>query len=63
VRGDHGPWTGVDQRNVSRTLIAREQGASLRLLHVGGVRRRKAQVHEALEDFRKQVHARVGIAS
>ena len=42
-------------------LIAREQGASLRLLHVGGARRRMAQVHEALEDFRKQVHARLGI--
>lgn len=44
-------------------LIAREQGASLRLLHVGGERRRMAQVHEALEDIRKQVHARLGIDS
>ena len=44
-------------------LIAREQGASLRLLHVGGERRRMAQVHEALEDLRKQVHARLGIDS
>jgi nucleotide-binding universal stress UspA family protein len=42
-------------------LIAREQGASLRLLHVGGERRRMAQTHEALEDFRKQAHARLGI--
>jgi nucleotide-binding universal stress UspA family protein len=42
-------------------LIAREQGASLRLLHVGGERRRMAQVHEALEHIRTQVHARLGI--
>jgi non-ribosomal peptide synthetase component E (peptide arylation enzyme) len=38
-------------------LIAREQGASLRLLHVGGERRRMAQAHEALEAISKQVHA------
>jgi nucleotide-binding universal stress UspA family protein len=42
-------------------LIAREHGASLRLLHVGDERRRMAQVHKALEEIRKQVHARVGI--
>jgi nucleotide-binding universal stress UspA family protein len=42
-------------------LIAREQGALLRLLHVGGERRRMGQVHEALEDIRNQVHARLGI--
>jgi len=42
-------------------LIAREHGAPLRLLHVGGERRRAAQVHEALEDIRKQVHARLGL--
>ena len=33
-------------------LIAREQGASLRVLHVGGERRRMAQVHAALEEIR-----------
>lgn len=42
-------------------LIARENGASLRLLHVGGERRRMTQVHEALEEIRDQVHARLGI--
>lgn len=43
-------------------LIAREQGATLRLLHVGGERRRVTQVHEALEEISKQVHTRLGIA-
>ena len=42
--------------------IAREQGASLRLLHVGGERRRRAQQHEALDEISKHVHARLGIA-
>jgi nucleotide-binding universal stress UspA family protein len=42
-------------------LIAREQGASLRLLHVGGERRRMTQINEALEEIGKQVHARLGI--
>lgn len=42
-------------------LIARENGASLRLLHVGGERRRMTRVHEALEEIRDQVHARLGI--
>jgi nucleotide-binding universal stress UspA family protein len=42
-------------------LIAREQGALLRLLHVGGERRRMGQVQEALDDIRNQVHARLGI--
>src|SRR5688572_32845623 len=43
-------------------LIAREQGASLRLLHVGGERRRMTQINEALEEIGKQVHERLGIA-
>jgi nucleotide-binding universal stress UspA family protein len=43
-------------------LIAREQGASLRLLYVGGERRCMTQMHAALEEIRKQVHARLGIA-
>ena len=42
-------------------LIAREHGASLRLLHACGEQRRQPQVQEALEDFCKQVHARLGI--
>jgi nucleotide-binding universal stress UspA family protein len=42
-------------------LLARQQGASLRLLHVGGERRRMAQVHEALEEISKQIRARLGI--
>jgi nucleotide-binding universal stress UspA family protein len=42
-------------------LIAREHGAPLRLLHVGGERRLAAHIQEALEDIRKQVHSRVGI--
>jgi len=43
-------------------LIAREQGASLRLLHVGGERRRMTQTNEALEEISKEIHARLGIA-
>ena len=43
-------------------LIAREQGASLRLLYVGGERRCMTQLHAALEEISKQVHARLGIA-
>jgi nucleotide-binding universal stress UspA family protein len=42
-------------------LIAREQAAPLRLLHVGGERRHAAQVDKALADIRKQVHARLDI--
>jgi len=42
-------------------LIAREQGAPLRLLHAGVEQRRQPQVHEALEAMCKQVHARLGI--
>ena len=43
-------------------FIAREQGASLRLLYVGGERRCMTQLHAALEEISKQVHARLGIA-
>jgi len=41
-------------------LIAREQGASLRLL-AGGQGRRMAQVDAAIEDLRDRVRARLGI--
>jgi len=42
-------------------LIAREQGASLRLLHVAGRREPAEQVHAALTAIGQQVHARLGI--
>jgi nucleotide-binding universal stress UspA family protein len=42
-------------------LIAREQRASLRLLHVAGHREPAEQVHAALTAIGEQVHARLGI--
>jgi nucleotide-binding universal stress UspA family protein len=42
-------------------LIAREQGASLRLLHVAGQREPAEQVHAALTAVGEQVRARLGI--
>ena len=42
-------------------LIARDQGASLRLLHAAGDRKGMARAQEALEEIGDKVHARLGI--
>ena len=59
----HGVLVITDLGPASTNALWRacEQEPLLRLLQVGGERKRMAQAHKALEDFHKQVRARLGI--